>query len=59
MRFAVLALIVLAGCGADGAPFRPTQSGSISVGTNGVSARTNVGVTNGTVSLGLGQSISR
>ena len=56
---AVLGLVMLAGCGADGAPVRPTQSGSITVGTNGISAQTDVGLTNGTLSLGLGQSISR
>jgi hypothetical protein len=59
MKLAVLALIVLAGCGADGAPFRPTASGGLTVGTNGVTANSNVGVTNGALTLGLGQSISR
>lgn len=61
MKFLMFGLVLagLAGCGADGAPFRPTQSGSVTIGTGGVSAQTNVGVTNGTVSLGLGQSISR
>lgn len=54
-----LGFLALIGCGADGAPLRPTQSGSISVGTNGVSAETNIGLSNGTVSLGLGQSIRR
>lgn len=54
-----LGILALIGCGADGAPVRPTQSGSVSVGTNGVSAQTNLGLTNGTISLGLGQSIRR
>jgi len=51
-------LAVLAGCGANGDPLRPTASTSLSVGTNGVSAGTNLGLSNGTFSLGIGQSVS-
>ncbi|MEL6571747.1 MAG: hypothetical protein AAFQ64_08825 [Pseudomonadota bacterium] len=60
MRVAVFALVTLGliGCGANGAPLRPTSSANLSVGTNGVSAGTNVGVTNGAFSLNLGQSFS-
>jgi len=51
--FALSAFALLAACGADGEPFRPTASGGISVGTNGVSTNANVGATNGTFSVGL------
>ena len=54
-----LVLVMLAACGADGAPFRPTASGGVTIGTNGASVNSNVGLTNGTVSLGLGQTIRR
>ena len=57
MRIAML-MLILAGCGANGAPLRPTSSANLSVGTNGVSAGTNLGVTNGAFSLNLGQSFS-
>lgn len=45
----------LLGCGANGAPLRPTTSANVSVGTNGESAGTNVGLTNGAFSVNLGQ----
>ena len=50
---------VLAGCGANGDPLRPTASTNLSIGTNGVSAGTNVAVTNGLISVGIGQTIYR
>ena len=53
----LLVLAALAGCGANGAPLRPTTSANVSVGTNGVSAGTNVGLTNGAFSVNLGQTI--
>lgn len=49
-----LASLVLVSCGADGAPMRPTASGNVTIGTNGVSTSTVIGVTNGTVSAGVG-----
>jgi hypothetical protein len=52
-------VLAMAGCGANGAPLRPTASTNVSVGTHGVSAGTNLGVSNGIVSLGIGQSIYR
>ena len=60
MKSSVLLIVAVAlvGCGANGAPLRPTSSANVSVGTNGVSAGTNVGVTNGAFSLNLGQSFS-
>ena len=55
----LLIACVLASCGANGAPLRPTSSATATVGTNGTSVGTNFGVTNGSLSLNLGQSISR
>jgi len=55
----VMAGLVLAGCGANGAPLRPTASTNLSVGTGGVSAGTNLGLSNGAFSVNLGQSLSR
>lgn len=52
-------VLALASCGANGAPLRPTASTNLSVGTNGVSAGTNLGLSNGIVSLGIGQRIYR
>lgn len=50
-----LALVaLLTGCGVDGAPMRPTGGTTVSVGTGGVKANTNIGVTNGVVTLGVG-----
>lgn len=52
-----LMLMGLVGCGASGEPLRPTTSANVSVGTGGVSAGTNIGVTNGAFSLNLGQTV--
>lgn len=59
MKTMVLILIAagLAGCGANGAPVRPTTSSSISIGTNGVSAGTSVGVGGGILSVDVDQSM--
>jgi len=46
-------LALLAGCGADDPPFRPTASAGVSVGTGGVSTGASLGATNGTFSVGL------
>ena len=43
----------LAGCGADGEPVKPTLNTSVSVGTDGVSASTGVGLRKGPLSIGL------
>lgn len=48
---------VLTGCGANGDPLRPTASSNLSIGTNGVSAGTNLGLSNGTFSLGIGKTV--
>ena len=50
----ITGLMLLAACGADGAPFVPTASTNLSLGTGGVGASTNLGVSNGIVSVGLG-----
>ena len=55
----VILSLALVGCGANGAPLRPTTSANVSVGTGGVSVGTDVGLTNGTFSVGLGQTFSR
>lgn len=55
----VIVTLGLMGCGANGAPLRPTTSANLSVGTGGVSAGTNVGVSNGSFSVNVGQSIFR
>lgn len=53
-----LALIIfvgaLAGCGADGAPWRPSANVGLSVGSGGVSPSASVGASNGPVSVGVG-----
>lgn len=51
---ALLGMCVLASCGADGAPIRPTLSNTISVGSGGVQTSTNVGVQSGNVSVNVG-----
>jgi len=51
---ALVSVVALTACGADGAPFVPTASGNVTVGTGGVQTSTTVGATNGTVSVGIG-----
>ena len=51
--YALAVLVVLAACGADDPPFRPTGSVGVSVGSGGVTTGATVGATNGTVSVGL------
>ena len=48
------ALALLAACGADGEPIRPTVNTSVSVGSGGVSTSTSVGVQSGPVSVRIG-----
>jgi len=47
------ALTVLAACGADDPPMRPTANAGVSIGTGGVSTNVGIGATNGTFSVGL------
>ncbi len=51
---AVLGLLALAACGADGAPLRPSTSVGIGVGSGGVDLGGSFGVTDGTFSVGIG-----
>ncbi len=51
---ALTALTIVAACGADAPPFRPTASAGVSVGAGGVTPNANLGATNGSFSLGLG-----
>lgn len=50
----VLALILLAGCGVDGEPIRPSLTTSISAGSGGVQTSTAVGMRSGPVSVLVG-----
>lgn len=50
----LLALAVLAGCGVDGAPVRPTAGATVGVGTGGVSTGVSAGATIGRVGVGVG-----
>jgi len=51
IKLALLTL-ALAGCGADGAPFRPTGNVGLSLGADGVSTNASVGATNGFLTIG-------
>lgn len=48
------ALTLIAACGADDPPFRPTANAGVSIGTGGVNTNVGVSATNGTFSVGLG-----
>ena len=50
----LLALATLAGCGAAGAPMRPSANIGLSIGTDGVRPSARVGATNGAVSVAVG-----
>jgi hypothetical protein len=50
----ILAIVTVAGCGADGAPMKPTANVGLSLGTGGVNTSASVGASNGTVSVGVG-----
>lgn len=49
---AILALLALAACGAEGDPIRP--SASVGVGSGGTEVGGSVGLSTGNVSLGIG-----
>ncbi|MBU2983577.1 hypothetical protein KO498_17350 [Lentibacter algarum] len=48
-----IVLLVLAGCGADGEPVRPTAGANVSLGTDGVSTSATVGVVKGPIRIGI------
>ena len=50
---ALALLAVVAACGANDPPFRPTGNVGVSIGTGGVSPSVGVGATNGTFNVGL------
>lgn len=50
----LLSLGVLAGCGADGEPIRPSVTTTVGVGTNGTHASTHVSASRGKWTLGVG-----
>lgn len=54
MAVALLSLVVLAGCGVDGEPVRPTAGLNVGVGTNGVSVGVGGGMRVGGVNVGVG-----
>ncbi|MGH1464368.1 MAG: hypothetical protein ACRBBQ_03315 [Cognatishimia sp.] len=49
----ILSLGFVAGCGADGAPIRPTANIGVGIGTGGVSAGARLGASKGPVSIGV------
>ncbi|MDT8327577.1 MAG: argininosuccinate lyase [Roseovarius sp.] len=52
---AALALLIVAGCGVDGEPVRPSLGTTIGVSSGGgVRATTNVGAVLGNVNVGVG-----
>jgi predicted small lipoprotein YifL len=51
---ALLGLLALAACGADGPPMRPSAGVGASVGSDGTDLDGPFGLTDGTFSVGLG-----
>ena len=49
----LMTLVVVAACGADDPPFRPTGHAGVTIGPNAVSTNASVGATNGTFNVGL------
>lgn len=49
----IIALTVLAGCGADGAPWQNNASLGLSAGSDGVNSNASFGASNGPVSVGV------
>jgi hypothetical protein len=52
--FALTGLLLLAGCGVDGAPIRPSLNTQITIDPDGVSTKANLGLTRGNLKIGLG-----
>lgn len=51
--FAVLSLLALAACGADGEPVQPDASIGIGIGSGGVHAGGSVGISRGPLRVGV------
>ncbi|MFY0596882.1 MAG: hypothetical protein JXQ85_10665 [Cognatishimia sp.] len=49
----LMAVVLLASCGVDGAPVKPSAGIGIGIGPNGVTTTTKVGVKKGPVSVGV------
>lgn len=50
----IIGIAALAGCGADGAPWRPNANIGLNVGSGGAYPSASVGASNGPVSVGVG-----
>lgn len=51
---ALLALVLVASCGADGAPLRPSANLGINIGPGGISPSASVGASKGPVKVSVG-----
>jgi hypothetical protein len=51
---AVMSLLALAACGADGEPIQPSMNANVGLGSNGVSGATGVDFVSGRVTMGVG-----
>ena len=51
---ALLALAMLAACGADGEPVRPTLNGGVTISNSGIYPSASVGLNRGPVSVRVG-----
>ncbi len=49
----MFSLLLVAGCGVDGAPLRPSLNAGLSLGASGLAPSASVGVRKGPVSLGV------
>jgi ABC-type nitrate/sulfonate/bicarbonate transport system substrate-binding protein len=49
-----VALLALAGCGADGEPVQPSANLNVGIGPNGVNTGATVGLTRGPLRVGVG-----
>ncbi len=52
--FVVAVMGLLSGCGVDGEPWTPTMSGTIGIGSEGVTTSGHIGVSNGPISISVG-----
>lgn len=52
--FAIVGLVAVAACGADGEPFKPHANANIGIGSGGVHTSGSVGLSNGNVSISVG-----
>ena len=50
----IVSLALLASCGADGPPIKPSVTSSVTVGSGGVSTSTSITARRGPVTVGVG-----